>query len=663
MLAPATLATAPLNAFAQFTRHPLVLTGLISVTLLIAGLRHQVGRSVMRAAATIAFLTWACGTVLEHQNDPARGLAVLLGTIAFVAFLWPSERLRQFNAIRGAPDDRRDLIVASGVAALFGLDTWHVSAALGATASLALTVTYLVPVGLAFHRRSLRPGWERGALAVATAVALLPAAASLGVIPGQDLRLTPLGLFSPLMIFGVAVRRAALRWFAASTTPTEPGLLDAVLAHPSRVMVLSFLAICAIGTFLLGLPIASASGHAISWLDAVFTAVSATCVTGLIVVDTPTAFSPFGQVIVLGLIQVGGLGIMVFSAATIVLLGKRMSLSHERVAVDMVGASGRSGLIRGIRQVFVVTFVTEGVAAFLLFIGFLMRGDSVAMAAWRGVFTAISAFCNAGFALQSDSLVPYADSPYILTVLGVTIVVSGLGPAVVAAMVSWRDPVRRTLHARLVLWTSAILVVVPAVLITSLEWNVTLADMSVVDKLANGAFQSITLRTAGFNSVDLAQVHPATWTMMILLMYVGGSPGSTAGGVKTTTIAVILLAVVAVVRGRERVEFFGRTLPTATILRATTVATFGALGCGVALIAIQATQTIALDSLVFEVVSALATVGLSTGATGMLDEAGKVIIIVCMFAGRVGPLTLFMSFVSPSRDHLTRYPEEPVPIG
>ena len=664
VLAPATLTAAPPQAFALLTRYPLVLSALVAATLLVAGLGHRVGGVGMRAAATLAFLGWTCGTVLEHQSDPARGLIVLLGAVAFVTFVWPSERLRRFGAENRPADTGQDLLVASGVAAVFGFDTWHLSTSLSALESLMLTVTYLTPAVLVGQRQRFRVGWRKGVLALAMVVAWIPAAVALAARFEYDLQIIPLGLFSPIMTCAVVVQRVALRWMKPATIPTEPGLFEVVLMHPSRAMVLSFLGICTLGTFLLGLPVASASGQALSWLDAVFTAVSATCVTGLIVVDTPTAFSAFGQVVVLGLIQIGGLGIMVFSAAAIVLLGKRLSLSHERVAVDMVGASGRSGLARGIREVLIVTFVTETTAALLLFFGFLMHGDGVGMAAWRAVFTAISAFCNAGFALQSDSLIPYADSPYLIAVIGVTIVVAGLGPAVVAAMVHWRDPLRRSLHARLVLWTTAVLVVVPAIMVTALEWNGTLGTMTFVDKVFNGTFQSITLRTAGFNSIDLAQVHPATWTIMVLTMYVGGSPGSTAGGVKTTTIAIILLAVAAIVRGRARVECFGRTLPTATVLRAAAIATFGTLGCGVALVALQITQTIPLDVVIFEVVSALATVGLSTGGTGALDEVGKIIIITCMFAGRVGTLTLFMSFVSSTREHLTRrYPEEPVPTG
>ncbi|MEZ4475523.1 MAG: potassium transporter TrkG [bacterium] len=459
------------------------------------------------------------------------------------------------------------------------------------------------------------------------------------------------------------LRDAALARLMPSGPRADADFLDVALAQPARVLVLSFVAICALGTLLLGLPVA-AQGDPVAWIDAAFTSVSATCVTGLAVVDTPTTYSGFGLGVILALIQVGGLGIMVFSAAMVVLLGRRLSLSHERAAADLVGAEGRGDLLGVIRLVFRVTLVTEGVAALLLFGAFLLHGDGVGQAAWRGLFTAISAFCNAGFALQSDSLVSYADSPLVLGVTGLTIVVGGLGPGVVAALWTWRRRQSRTLHVRMVLWTSALLIVIPTLAILALEWGETLGSLSFIDKLGNAAFQAVTLRTAGFNSIDLAAIQPATWTVMVLVMFVGGSPGSTAGGAKTTTIAVLVLAIAAVVRGRARVEVFGRALPTATVMRATAVTTVGVLACGGALFALQLTQTLPLDTALFEVVSALATVGLSTGATSALDDVGKLIIMACMFAGRVGPLTLFV-FLSlrPQGRASWRFPEESVPIG
>lgn len=660
-LAPATLAAAPLEATAPLGDYRWVPSLLLSGVLALAGLRHHEGALWTRIGASLSFLTWVGGTVLAHHNNPARGFVVLLGAVAFLTFLWPSERLRRLAMEERSDHPDQELLLASGVAALFGFDEWQLNAIPSAVESLALSLAYAVPLALAWSRQRPRGRWWSVALAISSLTALLPAVEVVAGLLGQQLLVVPLGLLSPLVIFSVFAARALLRWSA----PEEPGLLDAVFAQPARVLVLSFVAICAAGTLLLGLPVASASGQPLSWLDAAFTAVSATCVTGLSVVDTPNTFGALGQLMVLILIQVGGLGIMVFSAAAVVLLGGRLSLSHERAAVDLVGATGRAGLVRSLRDVFLVTLGTEAGGALLLFLGFLGRGDDVATAAWRGIFTSISAFCNAGFALQSDSLVSYADSPYVLSVIGLVIILGSLGPAVVMALGAWRDPARRTLHARLVLWSSALLVLVPALLITGFEWSHTLDQMPVVDRLANGIFQSVTLRTAGFNSIDLSQVQPATWTVMILTMFVGGSPGSTAGGVKTTTIAVILLAIAAVVRGRARVEVFGRALPVASIVRATAVATLGVLGCCVVLVAIQLTQPIALDVALFEVVSALATVGLSTGGTGQLDEVGKVIIMACMFAGRVGPLTLFVFLASNAQDQRTRhrYPEEPVSIG
>ncbi len=663
VLAPATVAGAPLKVFSAISPMFWLPIALTSLVLAFAGLRHRVGNTSLRIAATFAFLFWAASTIAEHPSNPGRGLVVLLGVVGFLAFTWPSERLRKLAAEERTHHPDQELLIASGVAALFGLDEWFLRLEPTAWESLSLAVAYAVPLGLAARRHSFHHGWERWMLSVATILGLLPAVSALSSVLGYSLYITPIGLISPLVMFGIVARRSAIRWITPTGAPSEPGLVDAILVHPSRVLVLSFIAICTLGTLMLALPVSSANSQALPWLDAAFTAVSATCVTGLSVVDTPTTFGAFGQLAVLVLIQVGGLGIMVFSAAAIVLLGKRMSLSHERAAVDIVGATSRAGLTLAIRGVLTVTLITEATAALLLFAAFLVRGDTVGQAAWRAVFTAISAFCNAGFALQSDSLVSYANNPFVLSVVGLTIIIGSMGPAVIAAVVGWKDPSTRTLHARLVLWTTAAFIVVPAILITAIEWNGTLAGMMWIDKIFNGLFQSVTLRTAGFNSIDLAQIHPATWTVMVLAMYVGGSPGSTAGGVKTTTIAVLLLAIVAVVRGSDRVEAFKREIPITTVMRATVVATLGVLGSCVALVAIQLTQQLELDVALFEVVSALATVGLSTGGTAALDEVGKLIIMMCMFAGRVGPLTLFVFLASNTRDDVRGYPEESVPIG
>lgn len=664
VLAPATVAAAPLEEVGGWTPYPWLVSVAIATALFVAGLGHHAHERAPRLAAMLAFYLWTGATLVQHLENPGRGLVVLLGVVAFSAYLWPSERLRRRAADESPARSDQDILLTCAVAAFFGLDVWHTTGQVAGLAAVALAFVYATPVALIHRRYPDASRRHRVVTALAAVAAAMPLLSGVAGVFVSTPDLAPLGLASPLLVVSLVARRLVIHWLAPEALPTEPGLLDAILMHPSRVLVLSFLAVCAVGTLLLGLPLVSADGDSLSWLDAGFTAVSATCVTGLIVVDTPVVFNGAGELVVLALIQIGGLGIMVFSTAAVALLGRRMSLSHEAAAVDIVGASSRANLVQAIRVVLLVTFATEAASALLLFAGFLAHGDGVGVAAWRGLFTAISAFCNAGFALQSDSLVPYAGSAYVLTVVGVTIIIGGLGPMVIAALVAWRQPERRTLHARLVLWTSAILLIVPALCIAALEWSGTLAGMSLVDKLMNAAFQSTTLRTAGFNSIDLTLIRPATWTLMILMMFVGGSPGSTAGGAKTTTVAVVVLAIAAVARGHERVEVFGRTVRTATVLRATAVTTLGVLSCCAALVAIQLTQSMPLDTGLFEVVSALATVGLSTGGTGMLDEVGKVIIMICMFAGRVGPLTLFVFLASQAEGRVIyRYPEETVPIG
>jgi len=672
-LAPAALTVVPSAAVQaaveRFVPNWFMAGAGISAVLLASGAFHREGRRVWRVLATLSFGAFLAGTLLAHPDEPGRGLVLMLSGVAFYAYVWPPEALRRVDHRRLQHPPELEAQLTAMIAALFGLDAW-LQLATGTLVSVgALTALFLVPVGFAARRRVPARGLHWAVLALAGVAAFTP----LGVVVWVLVSRQPfaalsgyvaLGVLSPVMVLGLASRHVLLRRFAASTVARDPDLIDVVVNNPARVLVVSFAAICAVGTLLLELPISSARGVSLSWMDAAFTSVSATCVTGLVVVDTPTAFSPFGQVVVLTLIQVGGLGIMVFSAAAVVFLGRRMSLSHERAAVDLVGASGRAGLRDALRAILVVTLGTEGVAALLLTGSFLAHGQSLGEAVWQGVFTAISAFCNAGFALESLSLIPYAHSPFTLGVVGTTIVAGGLGPNVLAALVAWRVHARRTLHARLVLVTTALLIVAPWVLVAALEWDNTLAGMSLVDKLSNALFQSVTLRTAGFNSIDLTQIRPATLTLMVLVMFVGGSPGSTAGGAKTTTLAVVVLAIFAVVRGRERIEVFGRTLPTVTLMRATAVTTLGVFASCMGLAAIQITQDIPLDAAVFEVVSALATVGLTVGATPLLDDLGKVIIMACMFAGRVGPLTLFVFLAAASADHTGRvYPEESVPVG
>lgn len=467
---------------------------------------------------------------------------------------------------------------------------------------------------------------------------------------------------APVLFLLAALALLELLGAVARLRASDPDPFGVLLASPAHMLVSSFAALALVGTGLLLMPLSHTLPKPIAPVDALFTAVSAACVTGLAVLDTSKDFSFLGQLIILGLIQVGGLGIMTFATAATVLLGRRLGLREEAVAMNLLGGTGgRIDLERALGDVLRVTFIAELGGAALLFPAFLAHGDSWSAALWRAVFTSISAFCNAGFALQSDSLVPYQQDPFVLLVVSALIVVGGLGPAVVlASLRRRREPL--PLQARIVLASSAILLLLPLAAVLALEWSHLLAGLPVGDRLVNAWFQSVTLRTAGFNAIDMGALGPATWTLCVAWMFIGGSPGSTAGGVKTTTIAVLLLAALAAIRGRRDAEVFGRSIPHRTVYEAGAVLSLFILSAGLALFALQLTQSLPLDQVLFEVVSALATVGLSMGATAQLDGVGKLVIIACMFAGRVGPLSLSILLVGRDRP-LRRLPLEAIQVG
>ena len=414
-----------------------------------------------------------------------------------------------------------------------------------------------------------------------------------------------------------------------------------IFGEPARAMVLTFGLAGLVGGVLLALPAAS-TGSAHGLLDALFTSFSAVCVTGLIVLDTPHDFTFLGQLIILALIQIGGLGIMTFSTAGFALLGQRLSIRQEIVTAELLGEAYHGRLTQALRNVLWVTSLAEGLGALALTLRFWSRGEELGGALWRGVFTATSAFCNAGFALQSDSLIPYQGDPMVLGVVGAMIVVGGLGPVTALALPAWARGERPTPQARLVLLATGVLLAVPALLFVALEWSGGLAGMAWWERLLNGAFQSVTLRTAGFNSIELGGLRPATLMVMMIAMFIGGSPGSTAGGIKTTTAALLALLVRGAVRGEKRTVFAGHTIAPRSIYRAAAVGTLGLVSVLGLLWTMQLTQEMSLQVMIFEVVSALATVGLSIGGTAQLDAVGQVLIIAGMFMGRVGPLTLFL---------------------
>lgn len=411
------------------------------------------------------------------------------------------------------------------------------------------------------------------------------------------------------------------------------------LNHPARVLISSFFGLCLVGTLLLQLPWV-ATDAPVTVINAAFTSVSAVCVTGLTVLDTAIDFTPLGQGCILVLIQLGGLGIMTITTVALHALGKRLSLRQERLLTTLTETSHQE-LVRSLVTIVRFTLFCELTGALLLTMGFQQTGVPWAQALWRGVFTSVSAFCNAGFALESTNLVPYQHTPLILHIVAVLIVLGGLAPATSLLIPRLVRGHRIDLAPRLALVTTAVLLLVGTGFFVLFEWNHALAGLSFPDKLHNAWFQSVTLRTAGFNTIDLGNVLSPTLLVMLGWMFIGGSPGGTAGGVKTTTIAVLALTFWASITGKESVIVQNRQIPQTTINRAVTVFLAGGSVWFTVVLALMLTQSLPSRQLIFEATSALGTVGLSLGTTPQLDNIGKIIIMLAMFIGRIGPITLF----------------------
>ncbi len=411
-------------------------------------------------------------------------------------------------------------------------------------------------------------------------------------------------------------------------------------AHPAKILLTTFLGLCVIGTILMVLPITTVSGS-IGGIDAAFTSVSAVCVTGLVVLDTSRDFTLFGQFLILVLIQLGGLGIMSITTVALHAMGHRLSLKYERIIKSMAD-TGHKSLLHSLSIILKFTFIVEGIGTFLLVLLFYLIGDPFLNALWRGVFTAISAFCNAGFALQSNSLIPYQSHPAVLHVVSMLIIMGGLAPATCLIVPQWLKGKKIPISAHIALMTTVILLFAGTIFIMAFEWNGMLAGLSFGNKLHNAWFQSVTLRTAGFNSVEIANVANPTFLIMIFFMFIGGSVGGTAGGVKTTTIGILAMTFWINITNRNEIITRKRHIHSATVYRAVTIVVSGIIIWFLVVLMLEITQQISARNLFFEATSALGTVGLSTGATPFLDEIGKIIIIIAMFVGRIGPVTLFM---------------------
>ncbi len=443
-------------------------------------------------------------------------------------------------------------------------------------------------------------------------------------------------------------------------------LLQSFYTRPALLILSTFGAIAGMGALILTFPAASAGPDAVTFIDALFTSMSATCVTGLVVLDTPVAYSSFGHVVILLLIQIGGLGIMVLSTFATVLLGGRLALRGEQALEEVLDLASPGSAYELARFIVVSTLAIEAVGAGLLALSFHHHyGYEPLDALWRGVFHSVSAFCNAGFSLWSDSLIQFQTDTFVTVVHAALIVLGGLGFTVLAALwMKLRGAQRRwSLQTRIVLLMSLGLIVGGTAVYALLEWNSSLAGLETAgDKLLNALFQSVSLRTAGFNSVDYAGLERATILMMIVWMFIGASPGSTGGGIKTTTLAVMLAAIPALIRNQPRALLLRRTIPHDIVYRAATIMTVATMVAVLVIFLLLASHSLPFEKVAFEAVSALATVGLSIGATGELNATGKWVIILTMFIGRVGPISLALALGSPNGSRIT-YPEAKIMVG
>jgi trk system potassium uptake protein TrkH len=432
------------------------------------------------------------------------------------------------------------------------------------------------------------------------------------------------------------------------------------------VFVYGFAGFIAVGTGILTLPIASASGQWTSLVDAMFTATSAVCVTGLVVLDTGTYWSTFGQVVILALIQLGGLGFMTSSTLLWLALRRRVTLRDRILLRESFGGGGIGSALQLARNILAFTLLAEAAGAVVLSIAFMTEADP-AQAVWWGVFHSISAFNNAGFDLfgRFQSLEPFNHRPEILLPLACLIVLGGISYTVAHEVLEHRRLERLALDSRLVLVTTIALLIfgTAGVLFTERANPATLGDMAVGPRLLNAFFTGVSPRTAGFNSIPTGAMTENGLFLLIALMFVGGAAGSTAGGIKVQTFSVLLLAIVTAVRGREEVEGFGRRVPVGTVLRAIAVALLAMAVIFLVAFALTITEQVRFLYLLFETVSAFSTTGLSTGMTPDLSPFGRVVVSLTMFTGRLGPLTLALALAA--REHARRYrlPAEGVRIG
>ena len=442
----------------------------------------------------------------------------------------------------------------------------------------------------------------------------------------------------------------------------------------TQIILLSFLVTILVGSVLLAMPISSATGKAVPYLDALFTATTSTCVTGLVTLPTVSTWSAFGHVVILLLIQIGGLGVITIMSGLMILFNKKMGIGDRLLIQDAFNLNTMSGLAKFVKNVLLGTLIIEGIGAILYM--FVFIPDFGARGIWISIFNSVSAFCNAGIDIVAEnSLCNYATNPLVNTVTAALIILGGLGYIVwwdVLRVLKSRSRKNRrifshlTLHSKIAIFVTAVLILLGTVLIFIFEYAnpLTIGEMSLFDKIQVSFFQSVTTRTAGFATIPQENMTNASAAISIILMLIGGSPVGTAGGIKTVTIAVLVCSAFATIKNKNSATLFGRRISEGSVKKAVAVVIAFITICSISTILLMATSNASALDVVYETVSATATVGLSRNLTSTLNNFGKLIITVTMYFGRVGPISLAVALGSKNESqNVILEPIEDISIG
>ena len=477
-------------------------------------------------------------------------------------------------------------------------------------------------------------------------------------------------LFSKhLIIFQsyIILRQAIIFSDIIATSQPAVTIFSRFRNHPAKVVLISFAFVILLGTTFLTLPIASSNGESIGLINAGFTATSATCVTGLIVMDTGKDFSLFGKIIIFLLMQIGGLGIMTFSTAMIMLLGKQISIGGQSLLQGVLGEANQSGMFNLLKAIFITTFSFEILGAALLFIKFRTILPNFQTALGYSIFHSVSAFCNAGFCLYSDSFAQFQNNWSVNIIMISLIICGGIGFAVLLDIknnIFKRSQVKSfSLHSKIVITSTIFLVVVGAILIFLFEYKNQFQNLPLKNGLIASVFQSVTTRTAGFNTINIGKIGYATSLLMIVLMFIGASPGSTGGGIKTTSFAVLILSVWSIIKGREDVEVFNRTISQKVTKKVMSLVAIAITILITLILVLCLSEKSPFEKIIFEAFSAFGTVGLSMGLTSNLTVIGRIAVIFLMYMGRVGPLTIAFALGEKKIMVHYHYTEEDIAIG